>query len=278
MIRVVAAVVLALGLLTGCSGADEPAADQTPTATPTSTPEPTPAEPAPRPDVGACYDLAYDEAIAPTSDRKAVPCKTEHTAQTVHVGQLDTVVDGHLVAVDSERVQRQVASSCPEQMAAFVGGTAEDLELSMLSAVWFSPTVEESDGGQNWYRCEVVALAGRQQLSPLKASMKGILATQEGRDSFGMCGTDRPGTQGFERVPCARDSSWRAISTVDVPAGRNGTWPGAEAAKAADGDTCKDAVRDEADDPLKFTWSYEWPTKKQWQAGQHHGFCWAPTS
>ena len=28
----------------------------------------------------------------------------------------------------------------------------------MLRTVWFTPSVEESDAGANWYRCDVVAL------------------------------------------------------------------------------------------------------------------------
>ncbi|KRF15577.1 hypothetical protein ASG90_12180 [Nocardioides sp. Soil797] len=275
MMRTIAAVVLLAGFLTGCQGDDEPNAEPTPSATTTGTPKP--AKPAPRPVVGACYDLTYEQAVAPTNDQKSVDCKNKHTAQTFHAGPLDTVVDGHLVAVDSDRVQQQVASSCPEQMSGFLGGSQEDLRLSMLSAVWFSPTVEESDAGQDWYRCEVVSLAGGDSLRPLTLPMKGVLGTQEGRDTFGMCGTDRPGTKGFERVTCAEDHSWRAVSTIDVKPGRNGAWPGETAARNAGEETCQDAVRDRAEDPLKFTWGYEWPTKKQWQAGQHYGYCWSPT-
>lgn len=274
MIRTVAAVALLAGLLTGCQDDAGPEAEPTPSATSTATPSP--AKPAPEPAVGACYDLTYDEAVAPTSEHAVVDCKAEHTAQTFFVGQLDTVVDGHLVAVDSDRVQQQIASSCPQRMSAYLGGSPDDLRLSMLSAVWFSPTVEESDEGQNWYRCEVVSLAGGDTLRPLTRPMKGVLSTQEGRDAFGMCGTDRPGTKNFERVVCSQDHSWRAISTIDVQPGKDGAWPGREAARSAGEDTCQDAVRDLADDPLKFTWGYEWPTKKQWRAGQHHGYCWAP--
>lgn len=279
MRRILAATVGTLVVLAGlasCSGDDEPNADPSPSASPTSTSKPRPAKPAPRPKVGACYDLTYDEAVAPTTEEDPVPCDKEHTAQTVFVGELDTVVDGHLVAVDSDRVQQQVAADCPKRLSSFLGGSEESLRLSMLTSVWFSPTVEESDAGQNWYRCEVVALAGDNTLTSLDLPMKGVLGTDRGRDTFGMCGTARPGTKDFERVACARPHSWRAVSTVEVEPGRNGAWPGEEAARRAGEEPCQDAARAKADDALKYTWGYEWPTRKQWKGGRHHGFCWAP--
>ena len=27
---------------------------------------------------------------------------------------------------------------------------------------------------------------------------------------------------------------------------------------------------------LKYTWSFEWPTRDQWDAGQRYGYCWVP--
>ena len=42
-----------------------------------------------------------------------MPCSERHTAQTIHVGRLDTVVDGHALAVDSDRVLHQLATTCP---------------------------------------------------------------------------------------------------------------------------------------------------------------------
>jgi hypothetical protein len=76
-------------------------------------------------------------------------------------------------------------------------------------------------------------------------------------------------------VLCARDDAWRAVSTIDVAPGANDAWPGEAAAKSA-GSRCKDEVRAAASDPLSFSWGYEWPTRKRWDAGQHYGFCWAP--
>lgn len=272
------ALALALVGLNGCDDGDDPKSDATPSSSASATATPTPAKAAPAPKPGSCYRMSWQDAVATTTDAKPNKCQSQHTTETFFVGDLDTVVDGHLVAVDSDRVQEQVAADCPSRLSTFVGGTEEDLRLSMLSAVWFSPTVEESDEGQNWFRCDVVSVGASEKLDLLAGPMKGVLGTEQGRETYGMCGTDEPGTKGFKRVSCSHQHTWRAISTVDVAPGKGGAWPGEEAAKDAGATTCEDAARSRAEDPLKFTWSYEWPTKKQWSAGHHYGYCWEPTA
>jgi hypothetical protein len=221
----------------------------------------------------ACYALSYDEAVAPTVSAEPVPCDHKHTSITYSVGKLDTVVDGHLLAVDSDRVQAQVAAACPAQFAPFVGGTLSDRRLSMLRPVWFTPTVEESDGGASWFRCDVVALARDGALAPLTGRLSGVLSTAEGRDRYGMCGTASPGTPDFERVICSSDHSWRAIAVVPFP---DGPYPGEKKARAAGQTPCQDAGASVAPNSLDYQWGYEWPTAEQWEAGQHFGRCWAP--
>ena len=137
------AVLALLALLAGCTPEDEPESE--PQAT-TPTPQPS-ATAAPTPDEGACYRLSFDAALAYTSDAAPRRCRGEHTSVTYAVGALNTVVDGHLVAVDSRRVKEQVAETCPRLLAGYVGGSVDQRRLSMLRAVWFTPTVEESDGG-----------------------------------------------------------------------------------------------------------------------------------
>ena len=86
-----------------------------------------------------------------------------------------------------------------------------------------------------------------------------------------MCGTAEPGSDGFARVICSSNHSWRAIETVDVDGER---YPGEEAARDAGQGPCEDAARERADDALNFKWGYEWPTAQQWKAGQTYGLCW----
>ena len=268
-------------LLTGCTGDDtgstpdpgEPTG-QTDGSPTTSTPTPPPtATPAPVPGNRKCRALDFDEAVAPTSPTREVDCSGPHTALTFHVGDLDTVLDGHLIAVDSDRVQDQVATECPERFARFVGGTEDEQRLSMLRTVWFTPSVEESDDGANWYRCDVVALRADERLAPLTGRLAGVLARPEGRDRYAMCGTAEPGTPEFARVICSTEHAWRAITTIDF---EGQEYPGLPVVRDDGQQRCEDLAGEAADDPLGFQWGYEWPTAKQWRDGQTYGLCWAP--
>jgi hypothetical protein len=263
-----AGLVLAGG--TACTGEDDPAPDPTPAPSPAALPS---ASALPLPSARACYQVTYDEALAPTTDATAVDCAGEHTAQTYAAGRLDTVVDGHLLAVDSTRVREQVALACPDQLGGFVGGSVDDLRLSMLRAVWFTPTVEESDAGADWYRCDVIALAGAEELAPLTGRLGGALDTPAGRDRWGMCGTAAPDDRGFARVLCSAEHAWRAVAVVELP---DGAYPGVAAVREQGQTICEDAGREAAEDPLDFQWGYEWPTREQWGSGQTFGRCWVP--
>ena len=269
----------ALLALAGChSGPEEkPAAPPTHSGSPSPTPVVAPPPP-PAPEVGACYRLSYAEAIAPTNGDQPVPCRKGHTSQTFAVGRLDLVSDGHLLAVDSQAVQDQVAKRCPGRLAAYLGATDEQLRLSLLRPVWFTPTVEQSDAGAAWYRCDVIAVTGDRSVAEVDHDLAGSLKTPGGRTEFGICGTAQPGTAAFTRVPCGDDHSWRAIRVVDLAgqADQHGSYPGEDAVKAAGQDPCAAAARAIASDALDYEWGYEWPTKDQWQAGQTYGRCWSP--
>ena len=167
----------ALVLASCTSGA--PGADRPPEPPPSdATGSPAQAAPPVRaPRVGDCHRLSYDGAVAPTAHNRTVPCGDPHTAETFRVGQLDTVVDGRLLAVDSDQVQEQAATTCPGQLAAYVGGTEEQRRLSMLRAVWFTPTLAQSDAGADWFRCDAVALAEDSRLLEIATSLEGALDT-----------------------------------------------------------------------------------------------------
>lgn len=225
---------------------------------------------------GACYRLDFEAATEPTNDSSPVPCEGPHTAQTYHVGRLDTVVDGHLLAVDSRRAQRQVARTCPRVLARHLGGSAETRALSRLEAIWFSPTIEESDRGASWFRCDVVAVAGSGELAPLPPPrrLRGLLDDPAALDRVGLCGTAAPDARGFERVICSRRHAWRATSTI--PIADEGAYPGVEAVREAGESTCRNRVREASGSPERFSYGWEWPTRAQWRAGQRFGYCWAP--
>lgn len=275
LLPVVALLVL---VLSACQGDDRPAATPGTPSTPMSTTASTaaPVEPPPRPRAGRCHRMSYAEVLAPTTTLGETSCRRRHTTYTFHVGTLDTVVDGHLLAVDSARVRAQVARECPRRFARFVGGTADARRLSMLRAVWFSPTVEASDAGQSWFRCDVVAIATVGRLAPLGADLKGVLERPAARQRYGVCGTARPGAKGFRRVICSRRHSWRAVEVVEVRAAADGAYPGARRAREAGEDRCRSVGRAASDDSLNFSWGWEWPSREQWAEDQRHGLCWVP--
>ncbi|HEX6247782.1 MAG TPA: septum formation family protein [Nocardioidaceae bacterium] len=282
--RATAVAAAAVLLLSACTaGQDEPVPEESPVdmASEASSPaaratagssSPTVAT---RPGVGRCYDLDFDAATAPTNDDDPVSCRGRHTAQTYHVGRLDLVVDGHLLAVDSTRAQRQVQEQCTRQLVRHVGGTPRDRRLSRLQAVWFSPTIEQSDEGASWFRCDVVGLGQSSRLAPLPRprELRGILDRENGLDEVGLCGTAAPGSPRFKRTICSQRHSWRALTTIDLDGGR---YPGRAAVRRAGEDRCRGIVRRASGSPDRFRYGWEWPSRDQWRAGQRYGFCWAP--
>lgn len=237
----------------------------------------TPPPPPELPQRGSCHRLTYEEALAPTADQRSVDCAKPHSSQTYTVGRLSTELNGHLLAVDSDAVQTQVARRCPVGLGDFLGATDEQLRLSMVRAVWFTPSVAESDAGANWFRCDVIALAGEDRLARVTGTLEGALAREGPRAAYAMCGTAEPGTTGFQRVPCADEHSWRAIRSVSLGSeDTDGSYPGEDVVREAGAVPCAEAARAIADDALDYEWGYEWPTREQWEAGQTYGRCWAP--
>ncbi|MEZ5093036.1 septum formation family protein [Nocardioides sp.] len=270
----VAVLLAAAVALAGCSGDPgdpaTPSTSPTPSATPTRPPR---AEAAPRPQVGDCYRLSYEQALAPTSEVDPVRCRRGHTAVTYYVGTLDLVVDGHLLAVDAARVRSQAAQACPRRLAGYLGGTEEQLRLSMLRPVWFSPTLAQSDEGQDWFRCDVISPGDGQELHRLGVPPRRALATAAGRTAYGVCGTAEPGAAGFERVPCAARHRWRAVTTYQLT---GKAYPGRAAVRAVADERCQAVGKERADDPLTYRWGFDYPTEAQWRSGVRYGLCWVP--
>jgi hypothetical protein len=254
----------------GCSSSAEPraATDPAPSASATAAP---PAPVVPR--VGGCHELSLSEATDPVDSGRPVPCRQPHTSVTMKVGAINPVVDGHLLAVDSRTVRAQIARACPDSPGSLVGGDQTTQRLSRFEVVWFSPSLKDADAGANWYRCDVVALASEGELLPLPARLKGVLDKPGALDRFGTCGTAAPDQPRFERVVCSLKHSWRAVDVVDLPAKARYL----DKAVAATGDSaCKDVAAQRANGALKYTWSFEWPTRAAWTSGQRYGYCWVP--
>ncbi|WP_243060972.1 septum formation family protein [Nocardioides sp. SR21] len=245
------AVLLALLALAGCSGGSEPESAPTSASSPTSTPSVVVPPPTP-PAKGACYRLDYDAALADHSDAEPVRCSAEHTSTTYFVGDVPTPT------------AEAAATRCPERLSGFVRG--QDLRLTMLRPIWFTPTPEERAADARWFRCDVVAVASDGRLAPLAAPIGDL-------ERYAMCGTAEPGSPDFRRVICSRPHAWRAISVVPFSAR---DYPGEAAVRDAGQEPCEAAGAEAADNALDYRWGYEWPTRDQWDAGQRYGRCWAP--
>lgn len=272
--RIFAALLVALAL-PGCSPSGPSTSPTTPT-TPTVAADPTtPAAPI----VGSCYQLTVDQLTQPTNDSPVASCAGDHTAQTIYVGQLDAIAEGHLLGVDSTKLQQQVKDQCPKAFNDYVGGNAERRDLSRLRVVWFSPTVEQADAGAEWFRCDVIAFGQGDDLATLtKQVPREALRSDKGLASYGLCGTNAPGSADFVRVLCNLPHAWKAVSTIslDTSKDNSGAYPGAAKVSTQGEDTCKEDARAAQNYALKFQYGWEWPTADQWENGQHYGICWAP--
>jgi hypothetical protein len=48
--------------------------------------------------------------------------------------------------------------------------------------------------------------------------------------------------------------------------------------QSAGDDACKLEAQQRATDPLVYKWSFEWPTKTEWDGGRRYGLCWVPSA
>ena len=265
-----AVVALVCGLaLTSCSSGEPDAAPTpTPSASVSSAP-PAPTAPA----VGSCHRLTLPQATAPVDAGAAVPCRGAHTSVTIRVGTLPTLADGHLLAADSRAVRDALDAACPSRPTSYLGGDRTAQRLSRLRAVWFRPSLTQADAGADWFRCDVVGLSSPGRLLPLPASLKGALSRPDALDRYGTCATADPSARRSRRVVCSAPHAWRAVETVDLPAAAGYLDRGV----AARGDAaCKAVASRRAAGALRFSWSFEWPTRPRWRAGQRWGTCWVP--
>lgn len=289
-VRVVAGLTVAVGvLLAGCTtdgagagpGAASPAPSSSSAAAPTGSPpstsaaDPEPPPPPPPPEA-ACYRIGVRSASRTTNSSRPVSCRGPHTAQTIRVGRLDLSPAGRRLRIDAPAVQRQPAQVCPAQLRRYVGGTTDVRRRSRFEVVWFTPTLEQAARGARWFRCDTVAVLedGRLQQLPRGARLRGVLDDPSALATYGLCGTARPGTRGFDRVACALRHSWEAISTIDLAGGAR--YPGVARVRTAGDDDCAAQVKERSGTVLQFSYGWEWPTRAQWAAGQHYGYCWAP--
>lgn len=264
---------LVAGLLVATTAAcsDGSPRAEAPTTAPPTTAAPTP--PRPDPKVGSCHDLSFTEATEAVTEGGTVRCRRPHTAVTFAVGQLDLLVDGHLLAMDSNAVSDQLDDKCGRGLQEWLGGSLEDLRLSRFRDVWFRPGVQEADRGATWYRCDVVAVAQEGELVSFRGDLKGALDADDALDRWGTCGTSSPTREDFRKVVCTEQHRWRATSIVEFP--ERTKYLGKGASRAAD-TACQDEATSRVNESLEYEWAFQWPTREEWDGGQRYGWCWLP--
>jgi hypothetical protein len=231
------------------------------------------AKPVSAPPLHACYQLDVAAGLQLSSSAPAISCQGPHTSLTVGIGHLDPVVDGHLLAIESAPLQRQIAHNCQVTVDSYVGGSNETRRLSRVQAVWFSPTPAQSAGGARWFRCDLVIAGSTTTFANLPAVTRHLLSARNALNQYGTCGTAAPGTTAFQRVTCSQPHTWRARASIRLPVGA--TYLAKAAGKTANA-RCRDIEARRAVDLTRLRWSFEWPTKAQWVGGQRYGLCWTP--
>ena len=217
-------------VLAGCSGESATPPGPSPSTSGTSSGAPSAEAAAPTPPVvppaprqSACYRLSTRQLHQP--DQRVDPGAVHEPAHRPdHLRRDARHRRGR--ARSRGRLGHRAAAAVhdvPPKLAAYVGGSADRARLSRFNVVWYSPTLDQSDQGADWFRCDLIAFAGEDQLASLPGTrrLRGVLDTRGALADYGLCGTSAPGARGFERVICGRGHSWRAIDTIGLAGGRS---------------------------------------------------------
>lgn len=243
------------------------------TAAPHAVPKPKPTPPPPPPAVGTCRVLTFAAASAASDDTAPVPCGHKHTAITVSVGTLVSKAALKSLNINAPAVQQLLAVSCPKAVEAFVGARGNVFDLSQIQAVSFVPTPSQIAKGANWYRCDLVVLAGARTLASVSGTLRHALVPKHALDRWGTCGTTSPTSRHFKRVLCSAHHTWRAVALIRIP--KKSSYLAKRTSHAASL-ACRKIAARAAHKALKYSWSFQWPNLQEWRAGQRFGFCWLP--
>ena len=204
------------------------------------------------------------------------PCARRHTSMTFAVGPLDAVVDGHLLAVDSERVRDQVATSLPGALRRLRGRHDGGPAAQHAAAGLVHPD------RRGVRRRRVLVPLRRRRAGRRREARPAHAAASQG--VLGTPGRPRPLRHVRHRRARHRRASsgssarpthsWRAVATVPFD-GRHAT-PASRRSAPPARPPARTPAPAPPTDALDYQWGYEWPTAEQWRAGQTYGLCWAP--
>ena len=282
-----AAVLAACALLSSCTGS----ADGVPSAPPPSrtagaqaspvseSPStPTPSEtPEPPPEADTCRQLTIPDLRSIVDDSGTVPCRGPHTVVTFHVGRLPAKVTADALAPNEERVQSTADRICTRAFRDYVGGTAAQRRLSMLTPTYFLPQTEQFTLGADWVRCDVYAYANPDELAELPRSLQNAMERQRTRDDLARCAPVSPSQPRFRHVICTEPHRWRAVDTESL-GGPDERYPGRNTVQRRARAKCERPVRNYLDTDEGFSYGFEVPQRDAWATGDRVGLCWARTT
>ena len=275
----VAAAVLALLTLVGCSGAGTTSGADTTTdrrtgSQPTRTTHTTPA--ADPPEVGECRALTFADISRYADDSPVRSCTGEHTSYTFAVEDLPSDVAFTGVQIQNDAVQAAAAETCTSRFTAYIGGDARTRTLARLTTTYFVADQEDFDRGAHWVRCDVVALQSASSLAPLPRRLEHILDTGKALDDYGVCSDGDPGSADSALVMCTQPHTFRAVTALRL-GGSDDPYPGADATRADGESECKDFIADLLGVTGGFTYGWTYPSATDWSGGQRFGYCWNST-
>lgn len=233
----------------------------------------TTADPGPTPEVGQCRQLSAADLAATTDDSPTVPCAAEHTAESYLVGRLP---DRFAAAgYDDAALSTFVYRRCSARFERFVGADESLAMRTVLSWVWYRPTLAQWEAGARWYRCDVVGGGDQSRtLVALPSSAHGLLLGKPD-DRWLVC-ADGAEVEGSVKVPCTEAHTWRAVTTI-VLGERDDPYPGDQAAESRTRDYCSDSVGAWLNYPVTYDFAYTWFHEAEWEAGNRRSVCWAKT-
>ncbi|MEU8235965.1 septum formation family protein [Actinoplanes sp. NPDC048967] len=260
------AVLLAVLLTAGCSGAPPDGTDGDLTDD-----WRTPSSPAPfRPATGECHEMLA--ATAALDDYRPVDCAELHVSETFHVG---TAADADVVPAAGTAGARAAFQECSTRAAGFLGGPWRTARVA-VQVVW--PTKAAWSGGARWFRCDVTTadLDGQS-----RTSRTGSLAGELAGASPLKLGCFNPTVDGetvttMRPVPCEERHRaefaglWKAPE-ITYAALESGTERSAAGCRGVIAKFAK--LPDDSDMQYRTGWISYNPTRTEWLSGERRVRC-----
>ena len=265
------------------AGPTDPPASTSPTepsqspSTPTS---PSPTQPATaEPKVGECRrtDPILSAFGGSLEVREAVPCGEIHNAQTYFVGLMNKEAQAAARSGNATRLRSLVSGICGRRLADWLGGSGEDVALSVFDFVVGAPGPKEVGPSVRWYSCDAYAIRAMNglKLSGLPRTTRGILSSARA-DAWTQC--NRGGFEGGTNiVVCTKTHSYRAVSGIHL-GDLDARYPGSNGLESRLKDECSNRVRAYLNNTTAgFNYGVTWPSRRQWGTGDRWGICYAQT-